>query len=284
MTVLEGINLSTDYLEKKGIESPRLNAELLLASVLKCKRLELYLAFDKPLKKEEVDQYREYLKRRGNFEPLQYITGEVEFYGFPFIVNSSVLIPRPETETLIETLTNIFEKDAELDVLDIGTGSGILAISIAKLFPKSHIIATDISQAAIDVASKNAELNSVNDRVEFINNDILSGLDEFLNRFDLVVSNPPYVSVEEYKELQPEILKFEPRQAITDDADGLTFYRMISELAATKLLKKGGALYFEVGKGQWKDVSDILSNQGFLDVTFQKDLIDVERVVYGVKS
>ncbi len=149
LTVLESLELSSQFLEKKGIESARMNAELLLAHILECKRLDLYLRFNQPLNKIETDTYRDYITRRGNFEPYQYIVGDVEFYGLKFFVDKNVLIPRQETEILIDTIIEKYQKEEELKILDIGTGSGNIPISLAMNLPESKVISIDVSQDAI---------------------------------------------------------------------------------------------------------------------------------------
>ncbi|MCX6149801.1 MAG: peptide chain release factor N(5)-glutamine methyltransferase [Ignavibacteriales bacterium] len=278
MTVLEGIQLTTDYLDKKGIDSPRINAEIMLAHILKCKRLDLYLSFDKPLKDEEIKVYREFLKRRSSFEPLQYILGSVEFYGLEFMVNKSVLIPRQETEILIETILNYFPKENKLSFLDIGTGSGNIAICLAKLFPESTVTTIDISPDSINLAKENEKLNNLDERIKFVNADIKDFNPE--NNFDVIVSNPPYVSINEYKTLQPEIVNYEPANAISDFGNGLKFYELISE-KANLILNKPGYLFFEVGKGQHSDVKIIFEKNNFRNVIVKKDFLNIERVVYG---
>lgn len=280
MTVLESIQKSTEYLEKKGIESPRINAELLLAHILNCKRLDLYLAFDKPLKENEINQYREFLKRRCNFEPLQYITGSVEFYGFSFKVNKDVLIPRPETEILIDTIINKLDKNAGLSFLDIGTGSGIIPITLSKHFPASSFTATDNSLPALSVAEENARINNVNN-IRFIHSDIKNGSLDC--QFDVVVSNPPYVSLSEYHTLQPEITKFEPPAAVTDHNEGYDFYKVIIE-KSKDILKDKGNLYFEVGKGQSEIIKSMMLDNSFSELQIIKDYQNIERVISGVKS
>ena len=245
LTVLESIKLSTEYLEKKGVESPRINAELLLAHILKCKRLDLYLTFDRPLDDEEVALYRTFLKRRGEFEPLQYIVGSVEFYGLPFYVNSSVLIPRQETEILVEEIIEQHKNMPGIKILDIGTGSGNIAISLAKNLPGAQVIGTDISRDALVIAGKNSVLNCTESQAKFIENDILNGYPEEKS-FNVIVSNPPYVPADDFEKLRPELKVYEPRQALTDNADGLIYYREICR-KAKELLLSGGRLYFETG-------------------------------------
>ncbi len=280
LTVLESIKLSTEYLEKKGVESPRINAELLLAHILNCKRLDLYLTFDRPLSEEEVTLYRTFLKRRAGFEPLQYIVGSVEFYGFPFYVNSSVLIPRQETEILVEEVIEHNKNKPGIKILDIGTGSGNIAISIAKNLPGSEVIGTDISKEALTIAVKNSVLNCMENQVRFIENDILNSYPEEKN-FDVIVSNPPYVSINDFEKLRPELKVYEPRQALTDNADGLIYFKEIST-RAKKLLIPGGRLYFETGEGQSAAVKKILEENNYSSIRIKNDYLDIERVISGV--
>ena len=281
LTVLEAINRSTEFLEKKNIESPRTNAEHLLAHVLKCKRLDLYLAFDRPLKEDETNIYREFIVRRGKTEPLQYIVGSVEFFGLEFKVNPSVLIPRPETELLIEKILESVNKEDSLKILDIGTGSGNIAVSLAKNLSNSTLTAIDISEDAIEVAEENSELNNINGQISFYKIDFVNeqGFNE--SNFDLIVSNPPYVSINDYSELSPELKDHEPKIALTDNKDGLNFYSEISKKART-LLNKNGKLFFEVGMGQAEEVKTILIQNSFSDIEIFKDYSNIERVVKGV--
>lgn len=282
ITVLESINLSSEYLRNKGVESPRINAELLLAYILNCKRLNLYLAFEKPLTDEEVQKYRELLKRRSKFEPLQYIIGNVEFYGIDFKVNTSVLIPRQETEMLVETIIGQYEKHDALQILDVGTGSGNIAVTLAKNLANSFVTAIDISEDALKIAAENALLNSVNERIDFIKIDILKE-DLYKNDYDIVVSNPPYVSIDEYEFLRPELKVYEPKVALTDYNSGFRFYEMIS-IKSNLLLKPGGKLFFEVGKGQFSKVKDIMVASNYQNIKIIKDYLNIERVISGEKT
>lgn len=281
LTVLEAVKLSADYLQKKGIESPRLNAELLLAHLLNCKRLDLYLLFDRPLKENEIILYRELLKKRGSFVPLQYIIGNVEFYGLEFSVDSSVLIPRPETELLVDTIIEE-NKNTNLKILDIGTGSGIIAIALAKSLEQPELFAIDISEAALANAKKNAIKNDVTDRIKFLQLDVRSDLSLIKESFDIIVSNPPYISKDEFPKLQTELRVFEPAIALTDYADGLSFFKIISE-KAIRLLKNNGKLYFEIGKDQSDSVKKILQENGFANVQIKKDYQEIDRVISGEK-
>jgi len=283
LTILESIELSTEYLRKKGIESPRINAECLLASVLNCKRLDLYLAYDMPVKEDELINYRNFIKRRANFEPLQYITGSVEFYGLNFKVNTSVLIPRPETELLVETILDQYKSTDNLKILDIGSGSGNIAVSLAFHLPGSNIFAPDSSNESLKVAIENPKINSVEERIQFIHHDILTDSIMDLNEFDIVVSNPPYVSEKDYVTLQNEIIKFEPKLAVSDFDDGYKFYKAIC-LKSDQLLKKSGKLFFELSDGQRNVVEKIMKENNLNDIIVKKDYSGIERIIYGVKS
>ena len=280
ITVLESINLSAQYLAQKGIESSRINAELLLADILDCKRLDLYLSFDKPLGNQEIEKYRDYIRRRGNFEPIQYITGKVDFYGIELKVNSSVLIPRPETELLVENILKLLSRDKESTILDIGCGSGNITIALAVNLSSSKFICTDNSDEALKVAKENAEKYFELERIKFINHNILK---EDLNnfpQFDIIVSNPPYVSRKDFKSVQKEIRDYEPRSAVTDDSDGYTFFREITRKSFNKI-KSGGKLFFEVAEGQDERVIEIMKKNNFKNITVIKDYQNIDRIIFG---
>jgi len=283
LTVLDVLNKSTDYLEKKGIESPRMNAEILLADILKCKRLELYLMYDRPLTEKELTEYREYLKRRSTFEPAQYIIGTVEFYGLEFNVSPVVLIPRPETEILVETVIDSVNKEDELRIMDIGSGSGNISIAIAVNLPNAYVIGIEISESAITVAEENLKKYDLNKRVSFLNYDILSGNRDELSDFDIIVSNPPYVSKEDYGKVQKEILNYEPNIAVTDFHDGYKFYREIISLSA-QVLKPNGKIFLEIAQGQSKKISGFMKENNFKEISIVQDYQKIERVIYGVKT
>ena len=281
LTVLESLNLSTDYLQKHGIVSPRINAELLLSSILNCKRLDLYLAFDKPLSDDEQEKYRNFLKRRGKFEPLQYITGSVEFYGIEIKVNPSVLIPRAETEILIDTVIEQVKKEDEINILDIGCGSGNISIALAANIPNCKVFGTDISKVALKISMENAEANGVKNKIEFYQKDILTDDFSDLPKMDVIVSNPPYISEEKFAMLQNEIKFFEPNIAVTDFSDGYKFYRAISE-RAKQLLKPGGKIFFELSENQHIKVKETMEANGIKEIKINKDYLNIERVIYGV--
>ncbi len=283
LTLLESIELSAEYLKNNEIESPRLNAELLLANVLNCKRLELFLRFDQPLAEEEKNIYRTNLKRRAQNEPLQYIVGNTSFYGLEFSVNKSVLIPRPETEILVEQIINSHKNGQVKKILDIGHGSGCISITLAKYFPNAEVVGIDISTDAQEIAIKNAEnLNILN--VQFEIADILNSISgKMFSDADIIVSNPPYVSKSEYETLQDEIIKYEPQIAVSDNGDGLLFYKRIVELCKNNM-KKGAVLYFEIGAGQSNSVMEILEQNDFDEINIIADYANINRVISGMKK
>lgn len=280
ITVLEALNLSTEYLNKKGIESARLNAELMLAHILNCKRLQLYLMFDRPLDENELSVYREYLARRAKREPLQYILGEVEFYNIKLKVNPDVLIPRPETELLVEKIIKDFSDKSEFKFLDIGIGSGNISIALLVNLPSSAGTGIDISDSALALANYNAESNSVKNRLELVHFDILKDDIQSLGKYDAVISNPPYVSSEDFETLEPELKVYEPQIALTDFYNGLTFYRKIISIA-DNLLKENGKVYFEIGKGQSNEIKTLMENKRINNINIIKDYQGIDRIICG---
>lgn len=280
ITVLEALNLSTDYLNKKNIESARLNAELMLAHILRCKRLELYLQFDRPLDDNELQQYRNFLSRRANREPLQYILGEVEFFNVTLKVNKNVLIPRPETELLVEKIINDFIDKTVFRFLDIGVGSGNISITILKNLINAQCVGIDISDEAIALANENAIINEVQDRIEFRRFDILKDNINELGKFDLIVSNPPYVPLEDYERLEPELKIYEPQIALTDYYNGMTFYKKII-YNSKSLLNENGKIYLELGKGLHEEVRLLMQEKNFSDIMVIKDFQGIERIICG---
>ncbi len=280
LTVLKALTLSTDYLSKKGVDEARANAELMLSDILKCKRLDLYLRFDKPLSEYEKVKYREYLKRRGEREPLQYILGHTEFYGMEFKVTPSVLIPRPETELLVEKIIDENKNKSNLRILDIGAGSGNISIALAKYLVNPKITSIDISANALNIAKENAISNSVEEYIDFVEFDIMNSNIDKLGEFDIIVSNPPYVSMNNMNNLEPELKEHEPVEALTDNSDGYSFYYRISGIAK-QLLPNGGKIYFEISENQGEKVSQIMVENGIQNIIILKDYQDLERVVSG---
>lgn len=278
--VLEAIKLSADYLQKYNVESPRLNAELLLAEILNCKRFDLYLIYDKPLSNDEIIKYREFLKRRSNREPLQYIVGHLEFYGYKYFVNPSVLIPRPETELLVESVLKCYTVNDEIRIMDIGVGSGNISISLLKNLPCSSVVGIDVSDETLTVASKNAVENHVSDKLVLLKFDILQDDYKTLGKFDLIISNPPYISQEEFNNLEPELKVYEPAISLTDYANGYSFYKRIIDISEG-LLNPQGKLFFEIGKGQHEIVKGMMLQNGFKGITVVKDYSQTDRIIYG---
>lgn len=282
--VLDILNRSVEYLSKKGIENSRLNAERLLGSTLNMDRVNLYLNFDRPLSEVEIDQFKKKLRRRARKEPLQYILGETEFMSLPFRINSSVLIPRPETEILVEHVIEKcqtkFESKKNLAILDLGTGSGCIAIALANYLRNVHITALDFSQDALRTAKENAILNRVDDRISFAKIDFLStgSLKNLSEKFDVIVSNPPYVSSADYEKLPEEIRNFEPSIALHDNEDGLNFYRRIAALSSD-ILDTKGFLALEVGLGQTSTVKELMLRNKFSCAESFRDLNGIERII-----
>lgn len=278
MIVLEAIQLSSDFLKRKSVESSRLNAEILLAEILGIKRLELYLKYDKPLTQSETDKYREFIVRRSKGEPLQYITGHTEFYGYDFLVNPTVLIPRNDTEILVEHAIDFIQKsEKKITVLDIGTGSGNIAISISLHCSNVELFAIDISHGAIELAKKNAARNDLLGNICFIEGDI-KNYDFLDKKFDLIIANPPYISLNGFNELQREVHEYEPRIALTDESDGLKYFKVISK-EAREILNNNGLLMFEVGYDQSESVKKILLENSFEEISVIKDYSKIDRVV-----
>ena len=277
LTVRGILEISEEALRKKGIENPRLNAELLLASVLNTERINLYLDFEKPLTDDEINSYREKIKRRLSREPLQYIVGYCEFYGMKFTVTPDVLIPRPETEILVEeSIKRITAlKTESIRILEIGTGSGCISIAIAANCDGT-IDAVDLNEKALAVAARNASAYNLKSKINFQRKDLLISFHSF-EEYDLVVSNPPYIPADEFELLPDEIKKFEPRNALTDEKDGLSYYRKIIELAART--KNGVRCLVEIGDGKRDRVEGLLIENSIKNYGFSKDLQGIDRVL-----
>ena len=261
VTVLEVIKRSAEYLESKGVDSPRLQIELLLAHVLKVPRLKLYLDFERQLSEGELDRLRALVRRRGEREPLQYILGTTSFCGLEISVTPAVLIPRPETELLVEQAWKFLVSRGNQDatVLDFGTGSGCIAIAIAHKFPRCEVHAIEASGEALQVARTNAERNGV--KVHFNRGAAINDL-TLPPTFDLVVSNPPYIPDAEVETLQPEVRDHEPRLALGGGREGLDFYRMIASQARGRLATEGSVMV-ELGHGQEGAVRAIFEGEGW---------------------
>jgi release factor glutamine methyltransferase len=260
MTVLDVIKRSTDFLQRKGVDSPRLQVELLLAHVLKVPRLKLYLDFERKLADDELETVRNLITRRGEREPLQYLVGTTSFCGIEVAVTPAVLIPRPETEVLVEHAWKFLgDRPRPAQVLDFATGSGCIAIALAVKFPDAVVHAIDISDVALQIARANAERNKA--AIRFHRAAEIAAVAEE-DRFDLIVSNPPYIPSGEIETLQPEVRDHEPRMALDGGNDGLEFHRLIARQSANRL-RDGGKIMLELGFGQAEAAGQVFANAGW---------------------
>jgi len=271
MTVLQILDKSAAFLKQKGVESPRLNAELLICDLLKCRRLDLYLNFDKPVNAAQTDSLRERVVRRGRFEPLQYITGACEFFGLTLEVDPSVLIPRPETELLVEKM---LQEKPTGSLLDLGTGSGAIALAMKKNLPSVEITGSDVSEEALKTARRNAARAGL--EAEWVRSDAFEGLTG--RRFDTIASNPPYCKNGDFPSLQPEVRDHEPRLALDGGEDGLDFYRKMLPLVKNHL-NPGGRVFLECGLGQAQAVGGMGKAHGLTVKAVHRDLAGIERIV-----
>jgi release factor glutamine methyltransferase len=275
---------TADYLGKHGSDSPRLEAELLLAQALGCKRIELYTAFDTIPGQEPRTAFRDLVRRRAEGTPVAYLVGHREFYSLSFRVTPAVLIPRPETEFLVIALLDLAKRRSEPELLicDVGTGSGIIAVSVAKYLPRARLTAIDRSAEALAVARENAAAHGVQDRIEFVHRDLYSALPAN-RRFHLVASNPPYVSQSEFAALAPDVRKYEPRDALVAGPRGTEVIEALLPQAAARLLP-GGQLLLEISPMIHDAVRSLLA----ADARFQlcptiNDLARLPRVVQAVR-
>jgi len=278
LTVLEIIKKSTDFLAGKGVESPRLNAELLVGHALSLKRMQLYMEFERPLAEAELALIRPLVKRRSQREPLQYILGAMEFFGVNLKVDRRALIPRPETERLVEI---ILEKlpNPPSSILDLGTGTGAIALALAHHFPESRVLAVDVSAAAVELAGENLAALGLQDRVKVRLSDWFSAI-EMSTKFDLIVSNPPYLSAAEADETAAEVREFEPRSALTPGESGLEALGQIIDRAKS-FLAPGGLLAMETGIAQGDALQAQFMEAGYSRHEFAPDLTGRERFVFG---
>jgi release factor glutamine methyltransferase len=279
VTVIEVIRRSTDYLAQRGVDSPRLQIELLLAHQLGLPRLQLYLNFERALAEDQLAAVRELVRRRGQREPLQHLLGSTSFCGLEIAVSRHVLVPRPETETLAERGWRFLQalRNPAATALDVGTGSGCLAVALSVNIPDVHVTAVDISPEALAIAQTNAARHGVAGRIEFHLGDSLAAVDAG-RRFDLIVSNPPYIPAGEIQSLQPEVRDFDPRVALDGGPDGLGMIRRLA-LEAPPFLKPGGRLMLEFGDGQAAAVQEVFSAGGWRVEAVESDLGGRERIL-----
>jgi release factor glutamine methyltransferase len=279
-TIEDVLRWATDDFRARGMESPRLDADLLLASALGTTRVQLFVDARRPLSAEELARFRELVKRRRTREPMAYILGSREFYGRTFKVDRRVLVPRPDTEALVEaSLERTRGVSMSMRALDLCTGSGCVAITLERERPTSLVFAADASEAALAVARDNA-LRLGATRVAFRLGDLYGALEPGL-RFDLVTANPPYIATGEIEQLQPDVRDFEPRQALEGGADGLSLLRRVVA-DGTAHLVPGGVLAVEVGAGQAPAVEALFASAGFAAIERRRDYARIERVVSGV--
>ena len=266
-----------------GIEEARLDAEVLLAHILRMRRLYLYVHLELNLVEEDINDYKALLQRRVARVPVAQLVGNKEFMGLNFNITPDVLIPRPETEILVQMSIEILGPIKEpIDIADIGTGSGAIAVSMLNYLDNATVDAVDISQAALDVAKSNAEKFSVDNRINLFHGNLLEPLHG--KKYDAILSNPPYIPTAVIDELQPEVSKYEPRLALDGGADGLKYYRQIID-DAVALLKPDGFLALEVGVNQAEPVRQMLESSGNFDpINMIWDLIGIERIILAYKK
>jgi release factor glutamine methyltransferase len=281
-TIQKLLNWINEYLTNKGIESPRLSAEILLSGVLGLKRIELYTQFDKTVAAEQLDKLRDLVRRAGQQEPVAYLVGKTEFYSMELNITSACMIPRPETELLVERAIEFLRtRHGTQFVCDLCTGSGCIAVAIGKNFPDARIIATDICDEALAIADENIKKHQLKNKITLLCGDlfdpIISGLD--VEKFDLIVCNPPYVSSAEYEKLDKNVKDYEPRKALFAGIDGLDIYRRIIE-KADEFLKPDAALMMEIGYAQGPAVKELLEQTGvYNEIKIEKDFHKNDRIV-----
>jgi len=275
MTVLEVLQATTAYFKKHNVESPRLNAEHLLAHLLGRKRIELYLEFERVLTDSELSPLRELVKRRGEGEPLQHLLGTVEFCGHIFLCDKRAMVPRPETEELVEFLKSEIQ-NPESKILDVGTGSGVIALSLAAKFPDGEILAVDISDDALALAQENAARLNLTGRVRFLKSNLFENVE---GTFDLVVANLPYVSTQARETLSREVLR-DPAVAVFAGARGDELVRELITQAASRL-RPGGMLALEIGIGLSEALLSALAEKNYSDISSKRDYSGVTRFLFA---
>ena len=286
-TIQKLLNWMTEYFTDKGIDAPRLSAELLLSHVLTMERIELYTQFDKLVAKDQLNRFHDLVKRAGQHEPIAYLTGRTEFYSLQLEVCPDCMIPRPETELLVERAIEFLRNRTDSQfICDLCTGCGCIAVAIAKNYAGAKIIATDICDAALNVAAKNIEKHKLKDRITLLSGDLFEPLVPHLDvdKFDLIVCNPPYVSADEYEKLEKNVKDYEPKLALFAGVDGLDIYRRIID-KADRFLKSDTALMLEIGYAQGPEVNKLLEQAGaFAEVKIEKDVNDNDRIVSALRT
>lgn len=279
LTILEVIQKTTDFFTSRGIESARLNAETLVGHALGLKRMQLYLQFERPLADGDLDLIRPLVKRRGQREPLQYILGTVDWAGLLLKCDGRALIPRPETEYLVELITARFQATTPAAILDLGTGSGALACALATRYPEARVSAVDLSPEALALAAENVAVLGLSGRIKLLESDWFSAVPAG-EAFDLIVANPPYLADAETAAAEPEVRMFEPVSALSAAEEGLADLRRIVMAAATRL-NPGGWLALETGIGHHQALLDLLPAAGLTDSESVTDLTGRDRFVFA---
>jgi len=286
-TIQKLLNWTTEYLTNKGVDSPRLSSELLISHVVGLKRIELYTQFDKQVPQQQLDKLHDLVKRAGLHEPVAYLTGKNEFYSLELDITSDCLIPRPETELLVQRAIEFLRTRIGIQyVCDLCTGSGCIAAAIAKNFPDALVTATDISSAALEVAARNLQKHRLKEQIRLLCGDLFEPVIQELdvNQFDLIVCNPPYVSIAEYEKLDKNVKDYEPESALLAGEDGLDVYRRIID-KVYDFLKPGATLMMEIGYAQGPAARKLLEETGaFTDIKIEKDLHDNDRIIIATKA
>ncbi len=275
-TIAAALAEASRVLREGGVAEPRREAATLLAHALGCDRTFIITHPEHLIDEVRLDNFAEFVQRRVLGEPVQYIVGYQEFFGLKFLVTPAVLIPRPETELLVQEALSLTEKMKSLYICDVGTGSGCISVALTKLQPAAHVLAIDISLAAIKVAVRNAKVHNVNDRINFL---ISNGFDSLKVQphFDLILSNPPYVAAAAFSGLQREVRGYEPRIALTAGVDGLAIIRRLLN-ESSRYLKSRGFLLLEIGFDQCEAVEGLARSKGWKIVNFQPDLQGIPRI------
>ncbi len=273
--MLELLQRTTGFFQKNGVESPRLNAEHLLAHILKRKRIELYLEFERELTEAELAPLRDLVRRRGQGEPLQHLLGTVEFAGQTFLCDRRALVPRPETEQLVELLQSKIE-NRESKILDVGTGSGVIALNLAAKFPEAKVTATDVSDDALALARENADRLGLTSRIEFLRGELLLDVNHV---YDLIVANLPYVAAGDRATLSREVLR-DPEIALFGGKRGDEMIRKLID-GARSHLTPGGLLALEIGIGQAEGLAALMAEKNYHDIKTERDYSGVIRFLFG---
>lgn len=285
-TIQKLLNWTAEYLTDKGVDSPRLSADLLLSHTLGLKRIDLYTQFDKQVPQQQLNMLHDLVKRAGLHEPVAYLTGMTEFYSLELYITPDCLIPRPETELLVQRAIEYLRTRSGIQyVCDLCTGSGCIAVAIAKNFPEARVTATDISSAALAIAARNVEKHRLNEQIRMLCGDLFEPIIQQLdvNQFDLIVCNPPYVSTGEYEKLDKNVKDYEPESALLAGADGMDVYRRIIE-KVYEFLKPSAALILEIGYSQGPAVRKLLEqNCDWAEIKIEKDPNDNDRIVTAIK-